>query len=337
MKKINKLMLPILICTILFYASPFISASTVMADTIQFVILSHYKLTLNIGEEQYLLAITTNGAMPSWKSSSSAIASVNTYGKITAKKAGTATITAKIKNSEASCKVTVSKTSLSISASSVTLERGDTRRLSAKSSTVNPVRWKSSKKSVATIDEDGWITAVKPGETTITATADGTIKNCKVTVKAPTLTLNKSKLRLTRNQTMRLVVSVSSGITPVFKTNKKSVATVDETGTITAMKHGTAIITATVDGVSRSCEVTVESPSIKLSQTELHLKTGATAKLSAQVSSGNPVHWSTSNDKIVTISSDGTITAWQKGRAYLYASEDGTKVKCIVTVTDPES
>ena len=334
MKPTKKTLIMFLLCFLLLSISPVINLTTANAASIEFVLLSKYKATLDIGDELYLLAITTNGDMPTWKSSSSTIASVNTYGKITARKSGSAIITAKIKNGEASCKVTVNKTQLTISNTRLSIERGASYRMTATTSNSSLVTWKSSKKSVATIDEAGLITGFKPGETTITATADGTSKTCILTVKAPTIHFNQSKIKLYRNQTSKLSATVSSQVTPTWKSNKSSVAKVDETGTVTAMKHGTAVITATVDGVSRSCEVIVESPVISLSETELQLKVGSSSKLIAKVSSGNPVTWSTSNENILSVSPDGTITAWQKGRAYVYASEDGTKIRCVVSVTE---
>ena len=333
MSRTKKCLLSILICFLLFL-SPITQSYQATAATIEFVILSQYNATMDIGDELYLFAVTTTATMPSWKSSSSKIASVNTYGKITAKKAGTAIITAKIKNGEASCKVTVSKTDLAISETRLSLERGDTYRLSASTSNSSAVTWKSSKKSVATIDDNGNVTGVKPGETTITATADGTSKTCNIIVKKPTIHLSQSKIKLYRSHTAKLSATVSSHVNPSWRSNKSSVAKVDENGTITAMKHGTAVITATVDGISKSCEVIVEPPAILLNESTLDLKVGSTAMLTATVSSGNPVTWSTSNEKIVSVASDGTITAWQKGRAYAYASEDGTKVRCVVTVTE---
>ncbi len=336
MSRTKKYLLSILICCLL----PFISSTTqtypAKAASIEFVLLSQYKATMDIGDELYIIAVTTNGDMPSWKSSSSSIASVNTYGKITAKKAGTATITAKIKNGEASCRVTVNKTLLTISDTSLSLERGDTYRLSASTSNSSAVSWKSSKKSVAIIDDNGNVTGIKPGETTITATADGISKTCILTVKKPTIRLSQSKIKLYRSHTAKLVATVSSHVNPTWKSNKSSVAKVDENGSVTAMKHGFAVITATVDGVSKSCEVIVEPPVIRLNETELDLTVGSTANLVATVSSGNPVAWTTSNENILSVSSDGTITAWQKGRAYVYASEDGTKVRCVVSVTENE-
>lgn len=334
MSRTKKYLISFLLCFLLLIVTPTIYPVSAKAASIEFVLLSQYKATLDIGDELYLIAVTTNGAMPAWKSSSSKIVSVNTYGKITAKKAGTAIITAKIKNGEASCKVTVNKTQLTISDRSLSIERGASCQLTASTSNSASITWKSSKKSVATIDDNGLVTGIKPGETTITATADGSTKTCIITVKSPTIRLNQSKIKLLRNQTARLSATVSSHINPTWKSNKSSVAKVDETGTVTAMKHGTAVITATVDGVSRSCEIIVEPPVITLSETELQLTQGMTARLTANVSSGNPVSWSTSNENILSVASDGTITAWQKGRAYVYASEDGTKIRCVVTVTD---
>ncbi|MDF2484933.1 MAG: hypothetical protein K0R46_1101 [Herbinix sp.] len=334
MPQLKKYLLSTLLCLILIYVFPTINPCYSKAASIEFVLLSQYKATLNIGEELYLIAITTNGAMPTWKSSSSTIVAVNTYGKMTAKKAGTATVTAKIKNGEASCRVTVSKTKLTISDSRISIERGGTYQLLAATSNSSTVIWKSSKKSVATIDENGVVTGIKPGESRITATADGTTKTCTVIIKSPTIKLNLSEVKLYRGQTAKLSATVSSNVNPTYKSNKSSVATVDETGMITAMKHGTAIITATVDGISRSCEVIVNSPTIELNESELQLVMGTSASLTAKVSSGNPVTWSTSNENVISVSADGTITAWQPGRAYLYASEDGTKVRCVVYVKE---
>lgn len=334
MSLIKQISLSIFLCfLLLFISSPIQTVSAHSSNSIAFVVLSQYASTVDIGNEFYIIAITSDGSLPSWKSSNSKVASVDHDGKVTAKKAGTATITVRIKNAKATCIVTVNQTKISIQNVS-SIERGETQNLTAITSNNSKVTWKSSKKSVATIDIDGIVTGIKPGETTITATADGSKATCKFTVKSPTIKLNKSRITLYRTQTAKLIPTVSSSINPTWKTNKKSVAVVDEFGTITAVKHGTATITATVDGISKSCEVVVIKPVITLSSTKLYLKKGDSATISAEVSSGNPPTWSSSNPNIVTIDSTGTITALKKGRAYLYAAEDGVKVRCILHVTE---
>lgn len=336
MSKFKRAFLMIILCSTILTLSSFLPVARVNAYSIGFVLLSKYHATVDVGDEFYIIAVTTTGEMPHWKSSSSKIASVNTYGKVTAKKPGTVTITAKIKNGEATCKVTVKKTTITLSQTSVSLERGETLRLSASTSNHSSVTWKSSKKSIATVDENGLVTGMKPGETTITASVDGTSKDCKVKVNYPKLKLDRSKLKLWRGQSAELNAEVSSSVTPVWKSNKKSVAVVDENGTVTALKHGTAIITACVDTITRSCEVIVEPPEITISSENLSLLSGETVKLKAKVSSGNPVAWSSSNPNVCSVDENGKITAWQKGRAYIYASEDGTRVRCVVHVTEKE-
>jgi uncharacterized protein YjdB len=153
-------------------------------------------------------------------------------------------------------------------------------------------------------------------------------------VRPPTIKLSQSKITLYRGQTAKLSATISSGVTPTWKTNKKSVAIADGSGTITAVKHGTANITATVDGVTKICEVVVSQPIITLSQTEVTLKKGESMKIAADVSSGNLPIWSTSNQNIAIVDGKGTITALKKGRAYIYAAEDGVKIKCVVYVTE---
>jgi uncharacterized protein YjdB len=196
------------------------------------------------------------------------------------------------------------------------------------------VKWKSSKKSIASVDDFGTVIALKPGVTVITATADGTSAACTFTVKSPTVTLDKTSIRLYRSQTAKLSASVSSKITPIWKCNRKSVAVIDSYGNITAMKHGTATITATVDKVSATCEITVMQPEITLSSDEITLAKGTGTTLTAKVSSGINPTWTSSNTTIATVDSYGKVTAKSKGKAYIFAAEDGIKARCIVHVTE---
>lgn len=335
MTSIKKFLLSILLCfSLITLSSPkqIISAKT--DSSIAFIVLTKYKATIDIGNEFYIIAVTSSGKLPTWKSSDSKIASVNTYGKVIAKKPGTVTITAKIKNAEASCQVSINETKVSISTKSVSMERNDTIKLTATTSNNSKVTWKSSKKTVAIIDENGTVTGMKPGETSITATADKTSATCIVTVRPPTITLNKTKITLYRGQTAKLSAAVSSRANPTWKSNKSSVAFVDETGTITAIKHGIAIIKATVDGVLSTCEVLVQQPTITLSSTDISLKSGNKVNITATISSGNAPIWSTSNANVVTVSQKGTITGVKKGKAYIYAAEDGVKIRCTIYVTD---
>lgn len=304
------------------------------STSLAFVVLSDYHRTLDIGDSFYLTAVASNGEIPVFRSSSSSIASVDAYGMVTAKKAGTVTITAKVKNGEASCRVKVNKTTITLSKKQVTLEHGETYRLVARTSTRATATFKSSKSSVVTVEDRGRLHALKPGEALITVRADGSSETCKVIVKQPDVTLSQSRVSMYKGQELQLTAEVSSGIAPVWKSNRSSVAVVDETGKVTAIKNGTAIITAKVDGIARICEVTVEKPTITLSPAYLKIKCGKTAKIKADVSSGNIPVWTSGNSSIVSIDSNGKIKANKKGTTYVTASEDGTKERCKIVVVE---
>ena len=304
----------------------------VYAGNIAFVVLNTYEQTMNIGDEYRLCAVRSNGKKPTFSPIDSKIASVNTYGLITAKKAGTAKIIVKTRNAEARCRITVNKTTIDLNQTSVSMDNGSEFRLKAEVSTGHEVKYKSSKRSVATVDESGVITAVKPGDAVITVSADGSTATCRIKVKQPKVMLSQSKATLYRKEELQLTIHTNSRTKPKWKSNRSSVATVDAQGHVTAMKHGTAIITVTVDGVSKTCEVTVRQPKVVLAKSSVVLNVGQQTRVEASVSSGNMPVYSSSNTSIATVEEDGTVTAVSQGKAYIYATEDGVKAKLTVTV-----
>lgn len=223
-----------------------------------FILLSHYHASIPIDGQFTLIAVCSNGAFPRFSSSKSSIASVNTYGVVTGRKSGTCTITAKVRGAEASCKVTVEKSIVTIDKTSVSIENGVSIPLTATVSTGHDVVWKSSASSIAAVDEDGIVTAKKCGNAIIRATADGVTAKCRVTVRKPTLSLSHSRITLYPDDTFSLTVRCSSNRPISFRSSSSATASVDENGQIYAHKKGTATITVKVDGVSRTCKVTVK-------------------------------------------------------------------------------
>lgn len=247
----------VLLFTVFFLFTP-LTRMTVDASVFSPVILlTSYSRTMSIGDEYQLIAIASDASLPKFKSSKSSIASVNTYGLITAKKAGTCKITAKIKNAEASCLITVKPTSIVIHPSSLTLYRLASKQLKADVSNGHAPVWKSSKSSVARVDENGVVTAVKHGTAKITAKADGTSVSCTVTVKQPKIRLSASSLSLAAGESRRLSAAVSSGNSPVWSTSNANIVTVDQNGRIHAVKKGRAYVYACEDGVKAKCTVTI--------------------------------------------------------------------------------
>ena len=162
------------------------------------VSLNKTSLTLDVSKS-YTLAktVSPSNAVTSytWSSSNTSVATVDGNGKVTAKKAGTATITVKTANGKtASCNVTVQAvqavpTSVSLNKTSLTLDVSKSYTLAktvSPSNAVTSYTWSSSNTSVATVDGNGKVTAKKAGTATITVkTSNGKTATCKVTVNLP--------------------------------------------------------------------------------------------------------------------------------------------------------
>lgn len=168
--------------------------------------------------------------------------------------------------------------SISISETEANIETGKTLELMV---TIAPddarnktVTWSSSDETVATVSQEGTVTAVKAGEATITAaTNDGTelTASCKITVTpklATSIKLDKERLEMEAGATETLKATVlpedAGDRTVTWSSSDETVATVSHEGTVTAVKAGEATITATTNdgtGLTASCIVKVNETS----------------------------------------------------------------------------
>ena len=156
--------------------------------------LDQTALTLNKGASgQLMLTVTPEDFTDEvvWKSSDTAVVTVSDTGLVKAVGVGTATIKVSVGKASASCKVTVLQpvTSISLNRSSLTMEATDTFQLQASVYPSNAadqrVQWTSSDPAVASVDENGLVTALKKGTSTVTAAAldgSGVTRTCQVTV-----------------------------------------------------------------------------------------------------------------------------------------------------------
>jgi len=130
----------------------------------------------------------------------------------------------------------------------------------------NTVAWSSSDESVATVDADGKVTALKIGEAIITANVSGTTATCTVSVvdgPVTKLELDKEGMELIAGDTGELSIfaleaDVEQTSTPVWSSDNTNVATVDQEGNVTAVAEGEAVITVTVDNASATATVVVK-------------------------------------------------------------------------------
>ena len=214
-----------------------------------------------------------------WTSSDTKVATVDKNGKISAVKAGTATITATTTNGkEATAKITVSKAkvdvkSVSLNKTTATLDEGKSVELKATVSPSNAndktIKWTSSNSKVATVDNSGKVKAIKAGTATITATTTNgkkatakiTVSKAKVDVKSVSLNKTTAALDEGKSVEFKATVSPSNATDKTIKwtSSNSKVATVDNSGKVKAIKAGTATITATsTNGKKATAKITVK-------------------------------------------------------------------------------
>ena len=235
--------------------------------------LSSSSLSMVAGESETLRATTSpSGSSVTWSSSNTSVATVSSSGRVTAVGDGSATITAEITANGQSytdtCRVTVEEPSVRLSASSLSMNVGDTKTLSA---SVTPsgssVSWSSSNTSVATVNSNGRVMAEGTGSTTITAeiTVNGQsyIDSCRVTVEEPGIKMSYSSLSMDVGDTQTISTTVTpSGSRPTWSSSNNDVVAVNNSGQVTAQGVGSATITATITVNDRdytaTCTVTVD-------------------------------------------------------------------------------
>ena len=254
----------------------------------------------------------------------------------------------------AGCKqVPIEVSTVSLNTATVEMVEGDSYSLVA---TVLPsnaeydgISWASSNTSVAIVNQ-GTITALKEGKTTITASAGGKSVTCSVTVSAKyidvtSITLDKAELTLRIGNSDILTATVkpddATDKSVKWSSSDASIVKVDN-GKVTALKSGTATITATAGIWVAQCIVTVlvETESISLDKSELTLAIDETATLTATITpadaSDKNITWTSSNEQVADVY-DGTITAIAPGTATITAECSGKKAECKVTVIVPVS
>lgn len=207
--------------------------------------------------------------------------------------------------------------------------------------------WTSSKKSVATVDKNGKITATsKEGTAVITVTL-ASEKTAKVTVtvkmiRTTKLTKVPKTLSLTtgKKYTLKPVVTPSNSQEKVtYKSSNTKIATVSSTGVITAKKVGKVTITVQSGKQKATVTLTVKkAPALKAIKnvpTKKTITKGKTYTLKPQLyplGAIAKITYTTSNKSIATVDSKGKITAKKKGTAVITVKAGKFTAKCKVTV-----
>ena len=318
--------------------------------------------TVKVGKKKTLavsmMPETASETAFTWTSSNKKIAKVTKTGRVKGIKPGTVTIT--VSNADGSakakCRLTVLQgvTGMKLDKAALTVSKGRRATLKANIEPANAadksVIWTSSNNDVATVDENGVITAKAVGYAVITAkTNDGGFKDtCRVNVvygvKRVKLNKTSATMEVDEKLTLKATISPSNASNKDVKwtSSDKNVAKVNKKGVVRALAKGKAVITvSTVDGgYTATCEIQVvkKVTGVRISRSKATIEKGATYQLSASVkphdATNRAVTWSSSNKKVATVSSTGLVTARAAGKANIIVKtkEGGFKRKCAVTV-----
>ena len=338
------------------------------------VALDKSSATLYAGETLTLNATVSPGDASdkgvNWESKDTTVATISSSGVVTGVKAGTATITATAADSSgmsASCEITVWTPADGVTVGPVSealLKPDDELTLTADVQPADAhdrsVAWTSSKPAVARV-QDGAVTAVGRGVTTITATThNGKTATCIVTVEDRLVDLTLSVPDDTPvkggvyivpvNGTLQIGTSVKPegiGYRPTFKSSYDKVASVGKTsGLIKGIKNGQVTITVTSKDLrglaskSKTLKVSVFTPvgSVSLPG-EAQILPGAKKKLTATIApssaSDKTLTWDSDDETVAKVAADGTVTALKTGTANITATAtNGQAASCLVRVTD---
>lgn len=322
--------------------------------------LNKTSTTIGRGETETLTATVEpdgTGSTVKWTSSNPSVASVDQDGKVKAVSAGTATITAAAGGKSAACEVTVNVPlkGITINGNQTSIRKGTTTQLSVsfdpEDTTDNKaVSWSSDDPEIASVDQNGLVTAIADGSTTIRAKAGSVEGTYAITVEeVPLQSISiKNETTIHRGETETLQVTyapenTTDDKTVSWSTSDLTIASVDGNGKVTAVEKGQAVITAKVGEKQAVCTVTVDAPlkSIVPTNSTLELVKNQKATITytfdpEDTTSDRAVAFSSLNEDVATVDAlTGEVTAVKEGDAVIrLTGADGITADVKVVVTE---
>lgn len=296
-----------------------------------------------------------------WSTGDSDIARVDSTGLVTGVAPGTVTITASAEGVDAQATITVTErgpASVQLIPQGATLAVDETLEIMAivrddeGMEIERDVTWSSSDETIATVDENGVVTAIGGGTATITVASRGVEQTFVVTVISKSVTsvvVTPLSITLEVGAGQSLMALAFAGQTelagtPVdsWESSDGAVATVSASGEVNAIAPGVAVISATIDGTIGGAFVQVVPravTSVTVNPIAATIREGEFVDLSAQALAdtdalaGRIALWSSSNVARATVDSNGRVQALTQGTATITANIEGEEGSSTITIT----
>ena len=270
-----------------------------------------------------------------WSSSNTSIATVDANGVVTGVKVGgPVTITVRAPNGARTQysitvvpggPIVIPGTNITITGGDITVWVGETKQIpfSLTPSTATEIpTWTSGNANIATVNTEGKVTGVAPGEITVTGRlANNASATVKVTVirQATNLIFNASSMSVQKGETKQIVYSLEpsdSNEKPTWTSANTGIATVDADGKVTGVEVGTTTVTGKItNGTERTITITVTPVQVPATGISVNPKTmtvavGQELPIAFVVTPSNSTEsptWASANNAFVTVSADGKV------------------------------
>jgi len=246
--------------------------------------------------------------------------------------------------------------SITVNPPSQTLRRGDSRQMSfvAFNAARNPisgvaVRWATGNSSIATISQNGLVTALTAGTVTVTADANNVFGAAQIFVTEPVIgscTLTPNTFKVTTGASVQPTLALrdtATGTLPLlgrpiaWASDNETVATVTNTGFVTTRRAGRASITASsAEYPAVTCRSAVEAVDPRIVQVVLLPRTGSLRigiprslsvalldSVGASIPSGRVITWTTNTPTVASVTQAGIVTGIALGTARVIATSEG--------------
>lgn len=296
------------------------------------VLITPPKVTVKIGETAYLSAKVmpenAENMEVTWRIADSDVATIDEYGIVKGIQEGRTSVTVITEDGgfTATCPVMVIPVEVEtvvLNKYSIHLDKGDSEKLTATvyptSATDQHISWESADEKIATVSDDGTVTALRGGTTEVNAMAGG-VKSaiCYVNVSSAlqSISLDQTEVSLKKGETTQLQAILdpadATGVHLSWTTDDYTVATVESDGTVEAKGAGTTLVKVHAGDLEAACQIKVTVPVTSMTVfDDFVIEAGQSRKLNVHIypddATDNDIIWGSLYPEIAYVSDDGVL------------------------------